>query len=181
MDKQDGFRMLRNIRKRRFLFAEPQIKLIVNSLTICKLDYCNAILYGISEGLLHELQLLQNAAAKTVMGLYKYDHVGDSLQKLHWLPVKFRIMFKILILVYKCLNGMGPNYLTSMLSYENYGHVIKLKEPVVKTSFGERAFSKAGPKLWNSLPNTVTHCTSLTSFKSHLKTHLFRAAFNLCE
>ena len=141
------------------------------------MDYCNSILYGISEKLLHELQLFLNAAAKTIVGLYKYDHIGDTLKDLHWLPVRFRIRYKLLLLVYKCLNSMGPYYLCEMLSYCNYGHNIVLNEPYVKTTYGARAFCKAGPQLWNSLPSEIRECSSLETFKSRLKTYLFNEAY----
>ena len=39
-----------------------------------------------------------------------YDHLGDTMKDLHWLPISYRIQYKILLLVYKCLNGMGPDY-----------------------------------------------------------------------
>ena len=73
--KKDCFRILRLIRKVKPFFSQNQLKLIVNSLVVCKLDYCNGLYYGLNESLLDELQLIQNASAKTVFGLYKYDHV----------------------------------------------------------------------------------------------------------
>ena len=78
--KKDSFRLLRQIRKLRFLFTEKQLKLIVNSLVVCKLDYCNSLYYGINEHQLNELQLIQNAAGKAVFGLYKHDHLDDTLK-----------------------------------------------------------------------------------------------------
>ena len=176
--KMDSFRMLRNINKRRFLFSQDQLKLIVNSLVACKLDYCNALYNGISEQLLQELQRVQNAAAKTVTGLYKYDHVGNTLKDLHWLPVKQRVKYKILLLVFKCLNGLGPQYLSSELNYANIlSSNVQLVEPVMNSAYGDRAFMKNGPKLWNKLPNSVKHCSCIDSFKSALKTYLFIEAF----
>ena len=109
--KKHCFRLLRNVIGRKYLFSKAQLKLIINSIIVCKLDYCNALYYGISDNLIHQLQLVQNAAAKAIVGLYKYDHLGDTLKDLHWLPISYRIQYKILLLVYKCLNGMGPDYL----------------------------------------------------------------------
>ena len=126
---------------------------------------------------LNELQLLQNAAAKTVFGLYKHDHMGDILYKLHWLPLKYRIFYKMVLIVFKCLNGMGPIYLSELLSYSSCSHTLVLNEPLVRSSYGSRAFYRAGPHLWNSLPSHIRECKTLTSFKSKLKTHLFMAAF----
>jgi len=176
--KRDCFRVIRNICKMRFIFTKEQLKIIVNSLVVCKLDYGNALFYGVDEKLLDELQRTQNAAAKAIFGLYKYDHVGDSLQKLHWLPIRERVVYKNLLLVFKCLNGMGPEYLTEMLSYTNYSHTLHLCEPCVNTSLGERAFQRYAPKLWNGMPASLKECNTLLTFKKHLKTYLFDKAFN---
>ena len=176
--KQDSFRMLRNINKRRFLFTQDQLKLLINSLVACKLDYCNGLYIGINDHLLLELQRIQNAASKTVVGLYKFDHVGSTLKDLHWLPIKQRIKYKMLLLVFKCLNNLAPFYLSSLINYTNIlSHNVYLKEPSVYSSYGERSFAKAGPKLWNQLPNNIKHCSDIASFKCALKTYLFREAF----
>ena len=82
--KKKSFATLRNIRKIRFLLTKEQLKVIVNSLVVSCLDYCNGLFYGINEKLLMQLQLVQNAAAKAVTGKYKYDHLGDDLSQLHW-------------------------------------------------------------------------------------------------
>lgn len=176
--KKDSFRILRNICKRRFLFSEEQLKILVNSLVVCKLDYCNSLYFGINEKYLDELQRIQNAAAKAVLGLYKFDHVGDSFKKLHWLPIRHRIQYKILLMTYKCLNGLGPDYLASTLSYANSDHLTYLKEPKINSHHGERAFCKVAPQLWNLLPYHVKTSSSLIDFKIGLKTHLFTIAFD---
>ena len=62
---------------------------------------------------------------------YKYDHLGDTMKDPHWLPISYRIQYKISLLVYKCLNGMGPDYLSNMFHYANYNHLIYLTEPTV--------------------------------------------------
>ena len=76
--KKKCFHTLRNIRKIRFLLSPNQIKTIVNSLVVSCLDYCNGLYFGIGEKLLHQPQLLQNAAAKAVTGKYKHDHLDDN-------------------------------------------------------------------------------------------------------
>ena len=177
--KRDCFRLIRNICKMRFIFGKQQLKLIVNSLVICKLDYCNSLFYGINERYLKELQIIQNAAGKVVFGLYKHDHVGDTLKELHWLPVRERIQFKILLLVFKSLNGLGPTYLAEMLNYANYSHNIHLIEPAADTVMGDRAFQRCAPQLWNNIPASVKTSASLDSFKTKLKTYLFDKAYGL--
>lgn len=74
------------------------------------LDYCNAILYGLPKALLNRLQLVQNRAARVLTFTKKYEHITPSLMALHWLSVDYRIIYKILLLVYKAINGFSPNY-----------------------------------------------------------------------
>jgi len=84
-------------------------KTLVQSFVSCRLDYCNALLFGISSGLIQRLQSVQNAAARLVAGALVPD-VIISLR--YWLPVKQRIDFKLAALVYKSLHGLAPPYLS---------------------------------------------------------------------
>ncbi len=176
--KKDCFRLIRNVVRRRYLFSLEQMKLMVNAIIVCKLDYCNSLYFGISDYLLNQLQLIQNAAAKAIVGLYKYDHLGETLKELHWLPIRYRIKFKVLLLVFKCLNGMGPDYLCNMLKFANFNHFIHLVEPRTVSNFGDRSFHKVAPKLWNELPLDIKTSASLESFKVSLKTYLFKLAYD---
>ncbi len=106
------------------------------------------------------------------------------LQSLHWLPIKFRISYKILLLTYKALNGLAPAYLTSLLSRYNPSRSLRSQNSgllvvprIAKSTKGGRAFSYLAPKLWNSLPDNVQGSDTLSLFKSRLKTHLFSQAF----
>ena len=88
---------------------------LVRGLVTSHLDYCNVIFCGLSEYLLDLLQKVQNAAAKLVLGMKKYGSATVALTRLHWLPIRARIDFKILTLVHKCLSGNAPGYLTDLL------------------------------------------------------------------
>ena len=92
----------------------------------------------------------------------------------HFLDIKY----KILLMTYKCLNGLGPDYLASTLSYANSDHLTYLKEPKINSHHGERAFCKVAPQLWNFLPHHVKTSSSLIDFKIGLKTYLFAIAFD---
>ena len=101
------------------------------------------------------------------------------LQSLHWLPIKDRIVFKILLLIFHCVQGSAPQYNISLvhpyiparnLRSSNFSHPYHSK---IDKTWGERAFTHAGPYLWNSLPEDIKNCKSSESFKNHLKTYLF--------
>lgn len=79
---------------------------------ISRLHYCNPLYVGLDQSSLHRLQLVQNSASRLLTGTKKREHITPVLASLHWLPVRFRIDFKILLLVFKILNGMAPPYLS---------------------------------------------------------------------
>ncbi len=125
--------------------------------------------------------MVQNAAARVLTRTRKYDHISPVLSTLHWLPTKHRIDFKILLITYKALNGLAPQYLSELLSHyspprplrsQNSGHLIIPR--ISKSTVGGRSYSYLAPKLWNNLPNTVREADTLCQFKSRLKTHLLR-------
>ena len=171
--KKKCFRTLRNIRKIKFLLQPDQVKVIVNSLVVSCLDYCNGLFFGATERILKQLQLIQNSASKAITGKYKHDHIGDDLKKLHWLNIRQRIVFKLGLLAYKSLNGLAPQYLQDMFRFCHHGHTLKLIVPLSLTKYGSRSFSVIGPKIFNNLPLHVTTSISTEAFKSSLKTYLF--------
>lgn len=141
------------------------------------------LLHGLPKALLNRLQLFQNRAARIVT-FTKYEHITPILIDLHWLPVEYRITYKILLLVYKAINGLSPSYISNLLSFCTSSYSLcscsnkLLQVPRSKLkSYGDRRFSIAGPKLWNSIPASLRNADSLNSFKKHLKTYLIRQAF----
>ena len=87
--------------KIRKCITEDAAKIMVNSMITSKLDYCNAILYGLPNCDLDKLYSVQKLAARLISGIRKYDHITPLLKQLHWLPVKRRIEYKIMLLVFK--------------------------------------------------------------------------------
>jgi len=83
------------------------IQILVHAFVSSRLDYCNALLYGVSEGLLRR-QSAQNAAARLVTGARRRDHITPILRQLHWLPVRQRVQFKVAVLVFQCLSRNAP-------------------------------------------------------------------------
>jgi hypothetical protein len=147
-----------------------------------RIDCCNSLLAGISDSLIWRLQLVQNAAARLVTRLRKFDHVTPTLRDLHWLPVRQRIIYKVALLVYKCLHGPAPPYLADdcrpvstiagsrQLRSADTGMLVV---PRTRSSIGARSFAFDGPAIWNKLP--VELCLSGLSADSctkQLKTYL---------
>ena len=108
---------LTNISKMRTYLDRESTEAIIDAFVTTNLDYCNAILYGLPKVLLNCLQLVQNRAACTVTFTKKYEHITPSFIDLHWLPVEYSIIYKILMLLYKALNGLSPSYISNLLSF----------------------------------------------------------------
>jgi len=140
------------------------------------------------------LQRVQNSVARIVK--MKKDRVGilKTLRELHWLPISYRIDYKIAVMTRKILTIGQPAYLRSLLqpvssvrSLRSSSNGLTLIVPFCKTAMAARAFSHYAPHLWNSLPSDIRNSVSIDSgndgdslqvFKSLLKTYLFTAAFN---
>ena len=177
---------LRNIAKIRKYLSEDTSQILVHAFISSKLDNCNSLLYGLPKHLLNRLRLIQNTAARIVTLSKRFDHITPILFKLHWLPLGYRIHFKILLLVYKCLNGLAPTYLSELLRYTNGPRLLRsssqnfLAVPRTRLkTYGDRAFSAAAPRLWNQLPPELRGVTSVDQFRTQLKTYLFKLAYDV--
>ena len=140
---------------------------------------------GLPKGTTERLQLIQNSAARLLTRTRRREHISPVLAALHWLPVTFRVDFKVLLLVYKALHGLGPSYIANSL--RNYQPPRTLRSSAAgllevphssKKKIGDAAFVTYAPKLWNTLPLDIREADSLNIFKGKLKTHLFTRAFN---
>ena len=175
---------LRNISKIRKYLTQDCAPILIHAFISSKLDYCNSLLYGIPKYLVCRLQRVQNTAARIVTLTRKYDSITPIMFKLHWLPVHSRIIFKLLLLVYKALNGKAPSYISSLLSHRKCSRSLRssgqelLTVPLAKLkTYGDRAFSIAAPRQWNNLPLSIRKSPSIAIFKRHLKTYLFKEAY----
>ena len=176
---------LTNIARIRKYITKDSCNILVHSLITSRLDYANATLYGLPARQLNRLQRILNNAARLVT-LCAYDsHISDICCQLHWLPIKQRIDFKILLLTWKALNDSAPCYIQELLRPYNPSRTLRsssdLLLTVPKTSHrttGDRSFSYSAPKLWNNLPVEIRRMKELSKFKSAIKGHLFNEAYN---
>ncbi len=110
------FFILKNISKLRPMLSKSNAEMLIHAFTTSRLDYCNTLLGGCSACLINKLQMIQNAAARVLTRTRKYDHISPVLSTLQWFPIKHCIDFKILLITYKALNGLAPQYLSKLLS-----------------------------------------------------------------
>ena len=171
---------LRSISSIRRYVSQAQAEQLVHAFISSKLDMCNALFLGLSKWHIAKLQRVQNAALRIVLGKKKRESVTSDYKNLHWLTIEQRIVFKVLLLVFKCLNDMGPvpltNLLVPKLSFSDYyTPAVHLEESTfrAKTIHGKRAFVFYAPRMWNCLPDKLRACCNLNTFKQLLKTHIF--------
>ena len=167
-----GYQTIRDIGKIKKYLSKNDVQTLITQLVISRIDLYNSLLFGISSQELYRLQKLQNACTRLIYGLCKSAHVSDLFQELHWLPVRSRIIFKIVCFVYKCLHNIAPSYLSSLLEIDRNTDCT-LIVPRRFHKCGDRAFSSCGPALWNACPLEVRQCTTFDNFKRQLKHHLF--------
>ena len=159
---------------------------LVSAYIFSRMDYCNSVLAGLPKSTIAPLQRVQNAAARLIKSLGPRDHITDVNRELHWLPVQYRIIYKLCLMMHSAHNGRGPRYIQQLLtatsslsarsrlrSSDGNSYLV----PRTRLKFGERAFSVAGPTAWNSLPDKLTRVVDSKKFKVELKTHLCTLAF----
>ena len=168
-----GYAKLRKIRSFRKCLTKSDTETLIHAFISNKLDICNVLLAGVNNKLMRKLQKLQNAAMRTIFQLPIRSPVSHLYSELHWLDVEQRIVFKVILFVFKALNGKAP---------DNISTLVHLKDPIrmtlkenlffPKSALGKRAFCYLGPRYWNILPSNIRLCTSIDKFKGLLKSHL---------
>ena len=176
--KACNFHLYRLSSIRRYITTDAA-RSVVQALITSRLDYCNSLLANLTNTQMKRLKSIQHKAARLVTRTPLREHITPVLKQLHWLPVECRITYKLMVLVYKCVNGTAPPYLCRLIqpkcrdSRLRQPSDLELHRPVPKKAIGTAAFGFVGPDRWNKLPEGLRESASLNIFKRDLKTHLF--------
>ena len=119
---------LRNISAIRIVLSDSSATQLVHAMITSRLDYCNALLFGIPDCQVQRLLWNQIMLPMFFAKITKYDHITPSLKRLHWQPVKERILFKTILHTYKALNGKAPAYITALLTPYSPPHSLRSGE-----------------------------------------------------
>ena len=166
---------IRNLSKVKMYLSQLQLQTLVSSLIFSLLDYCNSLYYGLPVSSIKKLQRVQNCAARLVMKnrVSFRSSLDGVFLKLHWLKVKFRIIYKIILVVHNCLHDKAPNEVAALVRYSDSERTMNLIETRVRGStYGDRAFSHVAPKLWNLVPPKIRDKHDTLEFKKLLKSFL---------
>ena len=181
-----SFHCLQNVARIRHQLDTQTVKTIVQALVISKLDYCNSILLGISNYNIAKLQPTQNMACRMVYKLPKSLHITQYLFNAHWLKIPQRIEFKVISIMYRCVNNTALEYLRELVLSDTGLPECTLRSnsrSLLPSSLSrislvhDCSFKSQGLRLWNRVNIDIRNATNYTVFKDKLKTFLFRECY----
>ena len=158
----------------------------MQALVLSHLDYCNSMLLDIPNYNIQKLQWIQNMSARIVCQLPQRSRITNLLADLHWLKIPYRIEYKIATLMFKCIHDITPKYLTELIVVDQLHdrslqstETGRIYTTVSRTNkVHESSFHSMGPRIWDNLPEAVIRTTNLGTFKTQLKTVLFKCCYN---
>ena len=175
---------IRRICKIRPNINEEMTRTQVQALITSWLDYCNSLLTGMPDYILHKLQHIQNSTARLVFNKKWVYHITPYLESLYWLKIEYHIWYKICMLMFKCVKGLALDYLCELV-ISNHNRSLRSSTsnllPVSKHKLSQvhnSSFKSVGPRLWNMLPHNLRTENNLITFKSKLKTVLFMECYS---
>ena len=175
---------LKNISNIRSSLPDKAAVQLTHAFVSSRLDCCNSLLQGLPSCSIRRLQSIQNIAARILTRTRKYEHITPILNNLHWLPLASRIDYKILLLTYCAINNISPAYIQQLITPNVPVRKLRSEDMCLLNvpssrlqRFGERSFSRAAPVMWKNLPDNIRKASNLVTFKTNLKTHLFKLSF----
>ena len=166
---------LHNIRRIRKYLSRGSTEKLIHAFVTSHLGYCNGLLYGLPKNAIVKLQRVQNAAARILYCVPRFSHITPLLHELHWLPVKYRIEYKIITLTFKAIHGTALRYITELITFKTSScyslrsnNKLLLCPPSFRTlsTLGDRAFIATAPELWDVLPINLGSISDFNVFKS---------------
>ena len=172
---------LTRVNRIKHLLDRSTLIYLIKAFVFCKLFYCSTVWSNTSNENIKKLQLVQNYACRIVTGLKKYDHITEALKSLKWLNVKKKLLFNDLVMVYKCINNLTPNYLCERFKQRSEIHQRDTRQkseltlPKCRIAAGQRAFAFRGAKSFNFLPKFIRDTESLSGFKRRTFKNIFNS------
>ena len=162
------------------VLTHTEFERVIHAFKSSRLDYCNVLYSCLNKSSMVRLQVVQNAAARLLNKTNRRSHITPILKALHWLPICFRVQFKILTITYRALHDQAPSYIQGILHVYTSGRSLRSSGQdlltVPRTRFktrGDRAFCVVAPRLWNSLPLALRALDSVGTFKKCLNLKSF--------
>lgn len=129
---------------------------------------------------INRLQVVQNAAARTLLQIPRHKSTRAALKTLHWLPVQARIKFKAICNTHRAMNDRGPALIKKLVTHyipsrnlRSSADLLMQQSRIKRARWGGRSFKHLVPKIWNTLPRDTHMITNKLEFRKRLKTWLF--------
>ena len=130
---------------------------------------------------MNKVQRIKNTTARIITFTPRRDHTTPILKELHWYSINGRLELKILLHVFRCLDGTAPLYLENMLKRRCSTRRTRSSQQQLlempQTKLDSFSFQVIGPRLWNSLPIAIKRSRTPPVFKRTVKTHMFKAEY----
>ena len=174
------FYHIRDFRRIRKSLSPEAAKYVACALVTSHFDYCNSLLYNLPDRDIERLQRVQNCLARVFCKASRFSRSKPVLNFLHWLPVEYRIRFKLCTITFKAFLSHQPTYLFNYIVTLQNSRLLRssntsmLTVPRFRTQWGSRAFAITAPSTWNSLPVNLRTANTVTSFKKNAEDYSFR-------
>ena len=166
------------INRIKHLLDRKTLILLMNCFVFSKLLYCSTVWSNTSRSNIKKLQLVQNFAARIVLGLRKFDHISQGIRSLNWLSVCDRLYLNDAIMIFKCIHNLVPRYLAEKFIFRSQTNIRNTRQSNhlnilrCRLATGQRSFSYRGAKLWNNLSDDLKNENSVKAFKLKLTKQL---------
>ena len=172
----------------KLLFVSADISsTYIHSFITSRIDFCNSLYFTLPDYARNQIQTIQNSCAKCLTGARRFDSATSALKSLHWLPVKARAQFKVLLFAYRIVHKSPhtPMYLVEQLYIPERTRITRSSRKIILgcrlnsqlSTVGDRSLFMSIVDSWNSLPVKLQSVPNLSGFKSKLKKYLFRMYF----
>ena len=165
-------------RFKRFLNTQSKV-LLCDSIILSSFNYCDAVYQNIDMCLQKKVQKIQDMCCRFIFNKKKFDHGNyeEMRKKLGWLSMKQRRELHSLTMMYKILNGLAPNYLQDLFTYQNEIHKLNTRgskdnqiwiDKNIKSKIHRDSFRYYTACQYNALPRNIRDSKSVNSFKTNL-------------
>ena len=174
---------LKKLKNIKFSLPTEARLLVVKAFILNKLDFCNILFCCISSRQMQQLEKVMKDAIRFVYNLKKRDSVSASMKMAHFLPVSFRVKYKVCLFAFKILNGLAPSYLNNFVvkaipsEFNLRSNQDDMKLMELSGTANTKTIKSQMIQYWNCLPYNVRISSSITIFKRNLKTYYFNQAF----
>ena len=167
-----SYSSLRRISSIKNCLSKSNLETLIHAFISSQLDYCNILFVNLPKTVLRKLQRIQNAAIRLIFRVRSRHPVSTFFSELHWLSVEQRVVFKCLLMVYKCIYGLAPNALQNLIVVRNQSNLTLQNIFFNRSKYGKRAFIYYASRYWNNIPANIRCINNISLFKTALKSYL---------